>query len=232
MTTVIGWVSPISGFGPAEIARRDGIVSGYLPPGFRIEFMSSASDAPQWLDAHQDFADAITAEQAYFATIDPERYDLVIAAGGIDPGLPGIRAASRVPVVGPGEASMYLASVVGKPTTVLGVDEYAIAAITPFLEQIPAKPPIVSLRSLDTPVREIMQDMSRGEKALRRVCESAVHDDGAEAIYLGCMTLGSFGMAEDLQQHLGVPVFDPVRIAVAAAVQIGYGLNARPREAG
>jgi allantoin racemase len=230
MTTTIGWVSPISGFPAEEIARRDGIIRSYLPDGFTVEFIDSPA-APRWLDAHEDFRDAIRVGHEFFAGLDPARIDLVIAAGGIDPGLPGIRAASPVPVVGPGEASLLLAAIIGKPTTVLAVDEYAVAAAKTFLEQNPVKPPIASIRSLDTPVRVIMQDRSKGEKALRSVCESAVRDDGAEAIYLGCMTLGSLGMAEDLQHDLGVPVLDPVRIAVGAAVQIGYAIDA-PSAAG
>lgn len=224
MSPTIGWVSPISGFGPDEVARRGEIIRGYLPTGFTVDFIESPS-APRWLDAHKDFADAISAGQRFFASIDPERVDVIIAAGGIDPGLPGIRSASRIPVVGPGEASLLLAAIIGKRTTVLAVDEYAVAAVTPFLEQNPVKPPIASVRSLDTPVRVIMQDRARGEKSLRRVCEAAVREDKAEAIYLGCMTLGSLGMAEDLQRDLGVPVLDPVRISVAAAVQIGYSLK-------
>lgn len=226
MSTTIGWVSPISGFGSDEVARRAEIIGAYLPPGSTMEFIDSPS-APRWLDAHEDFADAISTGQEFFASIDPDWIDVIVAAGGIDPGLPGIRAACPIPVVGPGEASLHLAAVIGKRTTVLAVDEYAVAAVAPFLEQNPVKPPIASVRSLDTPVRVIMQDRALGEKSLRRVCEAAVREDDAEAIYLGCMTLGSLGMAEDLQRDLGVPVLDPVRISVAAAVQIGFALNSK-----
>ena len=69
--TTIGWVSPISGFGPEEVARRDRIIRSYLPAGFTVEFIDSPA-APPWLDAHADFRDAIRAGREFFASIDPQ----------------------------------------------------------------------------------------------------------------------------------------------------------------
>ncbi len=46
-----------------------------------------------------------------------------------------------------------------------------------------------------------------------------MEEDGAAALYLGSMTLGTLGVAEELREALGVAVFNPWPISVAVAVQ-------------
>jgi allantoin racemase len=224
MTATIGFVSAITGFAEEEKGRRTKIVTGYLPDGYEMRYIDSPQ-SPRFLDSHENFDELRAAWSNFFGTIDPEDVDVLIAAGGIDPALHEIRAACRVPVIGPGEASLYIAASLGRPTTVLVVDDYAVAAAEIFLDQTQTKPPIASIRPLGTPVREILQDRALGERALRRETMAAVQEDNAGAVFMGCMTLGSLGMAEDLQREVGVPVLDPLRISTAAAVQAAHALG-------
>src|SRR4051812_32542941 len=127
----IGFVSAITGYAEEEKARRTKIVSSYLPDGFRVRYIDSPS-SPRFLDSDDDFGEARAAWIDFFGTIDPDSVDVLIAAGGIDPALPQIRAACPIPVIGPGEASLYVAATMGWPTTVLVVDEYAVTAAAVF----------------------------------------------------------------------------------------------------
>jgi allantoin racemase len=52
-------------------------------------------------------------------------------------------------------------------------------------------------------------------KAIERQIESALADDGAEAIVLGCA--GMADLARDLERAAGVPVLDGVACAVSLA---------------
>jgi allantoin racemase len=120
---------------------------------------------------------------------------------------------------------MYLASIVGRPLSIVTVDEHAVHAAEGFLAQTVRKPQIVSVRSMDVPVRQIVDDRARGAEALEREARLAVSQDGAQAIYLGSMTLGTLGVAERLRADLGVPVFDPIRIVARAALELLVALG-------
>ncbi len=216
--TTIAITLPISGMSDAERERRAGYIASLVPDGVGFELLTSPA-SPKFLDASDHFDDAVEAAVGFFAGLDPARYGIALSAGALDPGLDRLRAASPIPVIGPGEASLYVASVVGRPLSVVTVDEFAVAATQQFLDAVANKPPIASVRSMEMPVREILEDLPRGRARLVEGCRRAVEEDGAAALYLGSMTLGTLGVVEELREALGVAVFNPWPISVAVAVQ-------------
>jgi allantoin racemase len=210
---------PTSGYSQPEIQRRQDLIGSWLPVGFAIELIGSPK-SPEFLDEAHHFDDAVAEAGALLSSLTPEEFAVVIEGGALDPGLDKARAASPVPVVGPGEASMYVASILNRPTSIITVDEHAVAAAERMLAILPMAPPISSIRSIETPVREVMKDFGRAEARILHSAERAIADDGAEAIFLGAMILGMLPASGTFRERLGVPVFNPVRIAVAAAVQL------------
>ena len=216
--TRIAVALPISGMSQAERERRAAYIGSLVPDGVDFELLTSPT-SPKFLDASEHFGDAVDAAVDFFAGLDAANYAVAISAGALDPGLDRLRTASPIPVIGPGEASLYVASVVGRRLSVVTVDEFAVAATQQFLDAVRNKPPIASVRSMEMPVREILEDLPRGRARLVDGCRRAVNEDGAEALYLGSMTLGTLGVAEELQEALGVSVFNPWPISVAVAAQ-------------
>ena len=219
----IGIALPISGLSSQELERRRQVVMALLPGGVDVELLASRA-APAFLDAQHHFSEAVNAAVEFFSTIDPREFAVVVSAGALDPGLARARTACRVPVIGPGEASMYLGWVIGRRLSIVTVDRHAVVATNEFLEHVPLKPPIASVRSMETPVRRIVDDLEHGRTRLLEECASAVRDDGARALYLGSMTLGTLAVTDELQRTLGVPVIDPIRVGVGAAVQCVYAM--------
>lgn len=210
---------PTSGYNYLEIQRRQDLISSWLPAGFAIELIGSRH-SPEFLDEAHHFDDAVAEAGSLLSSLTPEKFAVVIEGGALDPGLDQARAASPVPVVGPGEASMYIASILNRPISIVTVDEHAVAAAERMLAILPMAPPVASIRSIETPVREVMKDFDRAEARIQQSAERAIADDGAEAIFLGAMILGMLPASDAFRAKLGVPVFNPVRIAVAAAVQL------------
>jgi allantoin racemase len=217
MSGRITWLISLSGLSPEERERRHAFVSQFAPE-MEVDVVP-VPGGPAFLDDRAHFAQAIAATAERMAELSREPMDVLVLAGAIDPGLAEVRACASVPVVGPGEASMRLAAIVGRPLSIVTVDEHAVAASEAMIEHAAVKPEISSIRSMETPVRTIVADLHAGRDALRREATRAVREDGAEAIYLGSMTLPTLGITRALQQELGVPVFDPVRIAMRTAVE-------------
>ena len=212
----IGYATATSGYRPEELARRDAILQSLLPSGYELEQI--ALPGPEFLDRAEHFDEAIAAAAAWAAGVAADAYDLVISAGALDPGLHRLRSVLRMPVIGPGEASLYVGFVLGRPLSIVTVDEYAVAKAGGFLAQTATKPSISSVRSMDFPVRRIVADRDGGRQALLREARLAVAEDGAQAIMLGAMTLGTLGLDSELREELGVPVINPLAAAIRAAV--------------
>lgn len=210
---------PTSGYRSAEIDRRQQIVEDLLPPDISFEIVAPQG-SPEFLDRSQHFGEAINAAATFLSALSPDRFDAVILAGALDPGLAGARAVSPVPVVGPGETSMFLAAILGRRLSIVTVDRYAVDATHAMLTALPRHPEIASIRSMDLPVREVMNDFEIAGDRLRAVCETAVREDGAEAVFLGAMILGMLPITPSLHEILGVHVINPLHTAVAAAVQL------------
>ena len=219
----IGIALPISGLSREEVERRRQVVLALLPGDVEVELLASRA-GPAFLDAQHHFSEAVDAAVALFSTIDPREFAVVVSAGALDPGLARARESCSVPVIGPGEASMYLGWVIGRRLSIVTVDRHAVVATNEFLDQVTLKPPIASIRSMETPVRRIVDDLHYGRTRLVEECASAVRDDGARALYLGSMTLGTLGVTDELQRTLGVPVIDPIRVGVGAAVQCVFAM--------
>ena len=113
----IGFINGSSGFTDEERRLRADLYSSFLPGDVRVA-VEGIPNAPAFFDERKNFEEAVVAAEAYFRSLDPHRFDVIVWAGAIDPGLDLVRSLSPTPVVGPGEASMYLASVLGRPLSI------------------------------------------------------------------------------------------------------------------
>jgi Asp/Glu/hydantoin racemase len=72
---------------------------------------------------------------------------------------------------------------------------------------------------LGVPVRALVADLDRGRQAVWSAARAALAAHPGAALYLGSMSLPTLGMTEDLRAQLGVPVIDPLRLALRLAVE-------------
>ncbi|MCC7104046.1 MAG: hypothetical protein IT307_02805 [Chloroflexi bacterium] len=221
----IVYVLPMSGLSPEERARRTSVMRRFLPDGFDVE-IAAIGGGPLWLDSSADFGSATARAIEQVGAFDPATVGAILIGGALDPGLADARRQARVPVVGPMEATFMLAAAVGKPLSVVTVDEHAVEAARTGVRQTSIKPEVLSIRSMDTPVRTLEGNLDAARSALRRECQQAIQKDGAQAIYLGAMTLPTLGLTEALREELQVPVYDPLRIGLQVAAGIARSFPA------
>lgn len=207
---------PTSGYDAAERERRLQVMRPLLAPGFTVDFLTLLG-TPEFLDQASDFDAAKRAGLAAIGSISSEQCAAVIEGGALDPGLQELRAAARVPVIGPGEASLFVARLLGQRLSIITVDEHAVAATRTMVREVRERPEVVSIRSMNTPVRRIVSNLEAGRAALRREAEAAVREDGADVVYLGSMTLPTLGITAELRRQLGVPIIDPLAVALHTA---------------
>ncbi|NHV96807.1 MAG: hypothetical protein HA494_03340 [Thaumarchaeota archaeon] len=146
---------------------------------------------------------------------EDEGYDAVIIDCMGDPGLDAAREIAEIPVLGPCQASIALASLLASRFSIITVLKNVIPIFRDLAKKYGAADKVVSVRSIEVPVLDLEKKWNEVKAALETQGRAAAEEEKAEAIILGCT--GMIGMARDLQKALGVPVIDPAPAALMMA---------------
>lgn len=174
-------------------------------------------NAPEYIDYYTD--QAIAAPGMMQIVKENEAvYDAFIVACHCDPNLDLLKQITDKPVVGIGEASMKLATMLGHSFSVVSAGKHSI----------PNKRALIHKYGLDNDCASVRGpkddfDDPTVEGPYLNAAQIAMEEDLAEVIVLGCA--GFAGMSEKMSAELGVPVLDGVVSALIIAtglVKAGY----------
>jgi allantoin racemase len=165
---------------------------------------------------------ALAAPHAVAKIVEAERdgVDAVICNCMDDPGVEAAREMVSIPVIGPCETSMHIASMLGHRFSVIGVLEADDRPFHDHARKAGLEGKLASVRAVNIPVLEL-EDRNRAVSALVEQSVKAVREDGAHVIIFGCT--GMAGMARDVEEGLrqqgitDVPVIDPAKLAFKIA---------------
>lgn len=150
-----------------------------------------------------------------------------------DPGVLAARELVRIPVVGPAEASMHLAAMLGHRFSVLTVLDSRITMMEEQVARYGLLDRLASVRAFNVPVLDLEKDVESTLQAVVAAGEQAVRQDNAHVIVPGCTGLASW--APRIQTALAargceVPVLDPPSVAIKTAeTLVALGLSHSPR---
>jgi allantoin racemase len=134
-------------------------------------------------------------------------FDAIIIDCMGDPALEAAREITNIPVVGPCQSSMAIASTISDRFTVVTVLKRLIPLFWRNAKKYGFETKIASVRSVEVPVLELDEKRDEVKAILLAESKKALDEDSADAIILGCT--GMVGMARELQEALKVPVVDP-----------------------
>ncbi len=141
--------------------------------------------------------------------IEEKGNDAAVIGCFYDPGLSAAREITRNMVVtAPAEASFHLASKYGSKFSIIIGREKWIARITENLINYGFEDKLASFKTLEMGVLDFHTDPKHTEEKLKEKALEAVKEDKAEVIILGCTM--QFGFYKQLQEHINVPVIDPI----------------------
>lgn len=147
-------------------------------------------------------------------------YDATVVNCFLDPGVEGLRALVKAPVVGPCEASLALARAAGlRRPAIVTAGNKALWMIEDRVRRLGYGGYVAGVYGIGLTVLELDEDRGRTVDEVVEACERALRG-GADSIVLGCTGLA--GIAEEVSERVGAPVVDPAgaaaRVAEAAAV--------------
>ncbi len=213
--TIIQLITPII----TEGVRSLDEVKPYLRDDLEIRH-SLLDQGPSSIES--EFDEAISVPDTVRKAIDAEQTGanaIIIDCMG-DPGLHACREVVSIPVLGPCQTAMHVASMMGHRFAFITVLDRLRAMIDSLVARYGLRENFASFQAVNIPVLHIASDMEALNNALTEKAITAIDEDHADYIILGCT--GFLGCAEAMQAKLresgrDVPVIDPIPLTVHQA---------------
>lgn len=209
----VAYLVPGTGLGDDELARRERIANELTTADVTVV---TVDEGPSSIESAVEEAWCVVGELRRAQEIRDEFDAIVIGCFG-DPGLRPLRELLDIPVVGPAEATAYTAAQIADRFSWITILEETVPMSREQVHEYGLTDQCASVRSVDAPVESIDHQSDDLVERMVTVGTQAVEEDGAEALFPGCMSLSFAQRHEEIQERVGVPFLDPATIALEQA---------------
>ncbi|MCL5960932.1 MAG: aspartate/glutamate racemase family protein [Chloroflexi bacterium] len=164
-----------------------------------------------------------------FRQAEREGYDAVVPLGFLDLGVDGGKSAVDIPVVGPMEASLHIASLVGDRFGLLVYNPHLIPLTRAIVRRYGMESWIAGIRTVGIDLPDLAANHDRVVENFVAEARKLINEDGADVIIPAGISQCPVHIKPDwLRQELGVPVVEgigsPIRLA-ATLVSLGVKVS-------
>jgi len=143
------------------------------------------------------------------------RCDAIVINCFADPGINAARELTDIPVVGPAEASMMIALMLGHKFGVISTFRNTGPWVELQTRNMGIEQRLAGAVGIDIPVLELGSDLKKTARYLVDAARDLIESKGAEVIILGCT--GMAPVARIVKEELEVPVIEPMATAFKVA---------------
>jgi allantoin racemase len=164
-----------------------------------------------------EFDDRIASPWVLAEVLRAERegFEAVFISCMRDVAISAAREIVQIPVIGPSQTCMAVASTLGEKFGVVTVVRNTVPFFIRTAREHGLERNLAGVRPINIPVLDLDRDREKLIDALAHESKKLVEEYNADSIILGCT--GLVGTAKDVQQRVGVPVLDPTPISVKFA---------------
>lgn len=211
--------------GRAEVERRGSLLRRYAGSDTEIGIVD-VPEGPASIESMYEEYLSIPATCRRALELQDEGWDAIILGCYGDPGLDALRELLTIPVIGPGEATALLAASLGHRFSIITITDSVIAATERQIRNVGVGEKLASVRVVGIPVLELHDNRERTIEMTVAQGRKAIEQDRADALIVGCMTMGFLEIAEAAGAELGVPFLNPARAGLKfAEALVGAGLS-------
>lgn len=211
--------------GTREIERRRTILRRLAASGTEVDVVD-VPDGPSSIESAYEEYLSIPGTLTHVQKAARSGYAGAIIGCFGDPGLDAARELVEMPVVGPAEASMLMACTLGHRFSVVTVLESVVPSLRHLAHRVGVSEKLASVRAVDIAVLDLAKDRERSVGRMVALGRRAVAEDGADALALGCMSMGFLEAHQTIAAEVGVPVVNPVYAALKMLeALVGAGLT-------
>ena len=170
-----------------------------------------------------EFDAALAAPDVILKIVEAEHdgVDAVVIDCMDDPGLLAAREMVSIPVLGPCQTTMLLASLLGHKFSIVTTMEGSVSGFENRAKLYGVSDRLASVRWVNIPVLDLSSVEKNLQHELIEASVKAVVEDGAHVLVFGCT--GLLGYADAVRQalqrrgHEGIPVVDPIPATIRFA---------------
>lgn len=202
-----------------ELARREGLLREIASPGTEIDIFGLETDPEKshlgTVQSAYDAALSTIGDLKCAMAAEEAGYQAVIIPCGGDPGIAPLREVLTIPVVPPGSAAKHLCSLLGPRFSIITTGKGPVKRTETHERDGLMK--LVSIHPVGLTVPEVRAKPREAYVAMVKEGRRAVQEYGAASVTFGCMSMGFLMVDEKLSEDIGVPVVNPVKVAVKTA---------------
>ncbi|MDF2691617.1 MAG: hydrogenase expression protein HupH [Gammaproteobacteria bacterium] len=197
---------------PANLARE----------GVKIDVVQLDS-GPEFIMSRYEEAISVPGILQRIIEAEKEGADAVIVNCMGDPGVAAARELVRIPVIGPAQTAMHVASTLGFKFAILSVDKALGSLFEELAKVYSLEHRLKSIVSVELPVGELVCNLDMAADEIYEHALQIVQNHQVDTIIMGCT--GMFGCREKVRQKLlkagyDVQVIDPLPLAVDYACML------------
>lgn len=162
-----------------------------------------------------DYQSVWSFQRAIVEAVKAEPVDAVVLAGFGNVGVFALKELLDVPVVSISEAAQTVACMLGHKYSILTMLRQFIPYQEDLVRLYRLEGKCASVRGINVNVENCVTDRDSTLAELKEEILKIAENDGAEVVVLGCA--GLCGYDEELSALTGLPVLDPVTVAVPVA---------------
>lgn len=203
--------------GPREVARRQDILGRWAAPDVEIDVRECPQGPASIESAYEEYLSVAGLAATLIELEKQHLADAAIVGCFGDPGLDALyEVTTELPLVGPGEASMHLACMLGARFGVITVVHGVVGPIERMAANAGLGGRLLGISVVDTPVLALQENPEETAERAAAAGGELVRQ-GATVLILGCMSMAFLDLGPALEAKLGVPVVNPVHAALAVA---------------
>lgn len=211
--------------GKIEVERRGNLLKTYAAPGTDVG-IDDVPKGPASIESMYEEYLSIPATVSRALELEEEGWDALILGCYGDPGLDAFRELVSIPVIGPGEATAFMAASLGHRFSIITITDSAISMTERQIRNTGVGEKLASVRAVNIPVLELHHDREKTIEAVIAEGRKAIDQDRADTLILGCMSMGFLEIAEVVAPELDVPVLNPGKTSLKfAEATVGAGLT-------
>jgi len=199
--------------GPEEIDRRRSVLQSIANKDSQVD-LKGGTEIPSIESAYEGYLTIPEACRTATQAVK-DGYKAIIVGCFSDPGLDAVRELVDIPVVGPGQTSVHIASILGDRFSILATGPRQRSFSTSEHPALATK--LASIRGIGMSVLDVRQNKRKAIENLIEEGKKAIEEDDADVAVLGCLSLAFHKVDEDLKGKLPIPVVNPIKVAVKVA---------------
>lgn len=212
----------IGGYPPEERARREKVALSYSNSEVEVGIISAPVSPYFHGMTTTEIALVSPAVIQAFREAENQGYDAVVPLGFLDLGVDGGRSAVDIPVIGPFEAAVHIASILGDRFGLVAYHELHFPVLQSIVRRYGMEHKVVGWGSSGFDLPDIAENLDAMADNFVTAARKLIDENGAEVIIPTGITQCPVHMDPKwLMEQLGVPVVEgiggPIRLAAMLA---------------